>query len=201
MCARACVRAVLSMCLCCQCVVCVVFFLGGGGGGLIFRLECACVSVNVHPLPPCVCVCEDNTEHKANIAKDALIDSAARLNGAGELSLPEYKYSQLGSGMQVTRQDKTARRIYATRPGCERLRSHRRSVRRERSVRRDNHEAGSTIAIKRQSPSFHSELRSCVKVEVAVLGSRPVPNKPTVCVDVTQHFNNIPLTVSASTKP
>ena len=34
-----------------------------------------------------------------------------------------------------------------------------------------------------------SELRSCVKVEVAVLGSRPY-NKPTVSVDVKQHFNN-----------
>ena len=32
-----------------------------------------------------------------------------------------------------------------------------------------------------------SELRSCVKVEAAVLGS--VPNKPTVSVDVKQHFN------------
>jgi len=30
--------------------------------------------------------------------------------------------------------------------------------------------------------------RSCVKVEVAALGS--VPNKPTVSVDVTQHFNH-----------
>ena len=30
------------------------------------------------------------------------------------------------------------------------------------------------------------ELRRCVKVEVAVLGS-PVPNKPTVSVDVKQH--------------
>ena len=29
-----------------------------------------------------------------------------------------------------------------------------------------------------------------MKVEVAVLGS-PVPNKPTVSVDVKQHFNNI----------
>ena len=34
----------------------------------------------------------------------------------------------------------------------------------------------------------YSELRSCVKVEVDVLGS-PVPNKPTVSVDVKQHFN------------
>ena len=34
-----------------------------------------------------------------------------------------------------------------------------------------------------------SELRSCVKVEVDVLGS-PVPNKPTVSVDAKQHFNN-----------
>ena len=33
-----------------------------------------------------------------------------------------------------------------------------------------------------------SELRSCVKVEVDVLGS-PVPNKPTVSVDAKQHFN------------
>ena len=33
-----------------------------------------------------------------------------------------------------------------------------------------------------------SELRSCVKVEVDVLGSRH--NKPTVSVDVKQHFNN-----------
>ena len=33
-----------------------------------------------------------------------------------------------------------------------------------------------------------SELRSCVKVEVAVLGSRP--NKPTVSVDVKQHSAN-----------
>ena len=33
-----------------------------------------------------------------------------------------------------------------------------------------------------------SELRSCVKVEVAVLGS-PVPDKPTVSVDVKEHFN------------
>ena len=32
------------------------------------------------------------------------------------------------------------------------------------------------------------ELRSCVEVEVDVLGS-PVGNKPTVCVDVQQHFN------------
>ena len=31
-----------------------------------------------------------------------------------------------------------------------------------------------------------SEFRSCVKVEVAVLG--PVPNKCTVSVDVKQHF-------------
>ena len=38
----------------------------------------------------------------------------------------------------------------------------------------------------------HSELRSCVKVEVDVLSSSaPVqPNKPTVSVDVKQHFNN-----------
>ena len=34
-----------------------------------------------------------------------------------------------------------------------------------------------------------SEVRSCVKVEVAVLGSRPY-NKPTVSVDVKQRFNN-----------
>ena len=33
-----------------------------------------------------------------------------------------------------------------------------------------------------------TELRSCVKVEVDVLGS-PIPNKPTVSVDVKQHFN------------
>ena len=32
------------------------------------------------------------------------------------------------------------------------------------------------------------ELRSCVKVEVVVLGS-PSLNKPTVCVDVKQHFS------------
>ena len=32
-------------------------------------------------------------------------------------------------------------------------------------------------------------LRSCVKVEVDVLGSRPY--KPTVSVDVKQHFNHI----------
>ena len=34
-----------------------------------------------------------------------------------------------------------------------------------------------------------SELRSCVKVEVDVLGVLDVPNKPTVSVDVKQHFN------------
>ena len=31
-----------------------------------------------------------------------------------------------------------------------------------------------------------AELRSCVEVEVAVLGA-PAPNKPTVSVDVKQH--------------
>ena len=34
-----------------------------------------------------------------------------------------------------------------------------------------------------------SELRSCVKVDVAVLGSCPL-YKPTVCVDVKQHLSN-----------
>ena len=33
-----------------------------------------------------------------------------------------------------------------------------------------------------------SEFRTCVKVKVDVLG--PVPNKPTVSVDVKQHFNH-----------
>ena len=79
------------------------------GGAHFASRVCVCIS-ECAPPPP-VCVCEDNIEHKANIAKDALIDSAARPNGAGELSLPEYKYSLQGSGMQVTRQDKTARRI------------------------------------------------------------------------------------------
>ena len=32
-----------------------------------------------------------------------------------------------------------------------------------------------------------SELRSCVKVEVDVLAWAPVPNKPTVSVNVKQH--------------
>ena len=48
----------------------------------------------------------------------------------------------------------------------------------------------STVTIS-QSPAtlFRSELRSCVKVEVAVPGSRAsVPNKPTVSVDVKQHL-------------
>ena len=34
-----------------------------------------------------------------------------------------------------------------------------------------------------------SELRSCVKVEEDVLA--PVANKPTVSVDVKQHFNQL----------
>ena len=38
--------------------------------------------------------------------------------------------------------------------------------------------------------SSHRVSRSCVKLEVAVLGF-PVPNdKPTVSVDVERHFNN-----------
>ena len=42
--------------------------------------------------------------------------------------------------------------------------------------------------IKGDSHSFKiAELRSCVKVEVDVLGSRPY--KPTVSVDVKQHSN------------
>ena len=39
-----------------------------------------------------------------------------------------------------------------------------------------------------------SKLRNCVKVEVAVLG--PVPNKPTVSVDVKQHFIIVFFTVA-----
>ena len=38
-------------------------------------------------------------------------------------------------------------------------------------------------------PLSQSELRSCVKVEADVLGP-PVPNKPTVSVDVKQDFSN-----------
>ena len=41
-----------------------------------------------------------------------------------------------------------------------------------------------------------SEVRSCVKVEVAVRGS--VPNKPTVSVDVKQHPTNLYRTVRES---
>ena len=133
------------------------FFFGGGaqgrGGAHFASRVCVCIS-ECAPPPP-VCVCEDNIDHKANIAKDALIDSAARPNGAGELSLPEYKQSaEQRNASHKTRQD--SQTDLRRRPGCERLRSHRRSVRRE------NHEAGSTIAIKRQSPSFHSHSSGAV---------------------------------------
>ena len=39
-------------------------------------------------------------------------------------------------------------------------------------------------------PGARTELRNCVKVEVDVLVDEvDVPNKPTVSVDVKQHFN------------
>ena len=41
-------------------------------------------------------------------------------------------------------------------------------------------------ALPTKDDQHFSELRSCVKVEVDVLGS--CPNKPTVSVDVKQHF-------------
>ena len=49
--------------------------------------------------------------------------------------------------------------------------------------------SGSRLTVLRDTQK-KSELMSCVKVQVAVLGS-PVPNKPAISVDVKrQHFNN-----------
>ena len=55
------------------------------------------------------------------------------------------------------------------------------------------------LFIYNRSYSFHTELRSCVKVEVDVLGS--VPNKPTVSVDVKQHSTNSNLSTHIACPP